>query len=500
LVFSYAFCILTSTMVYAYPEGWSDDMLISPDSLLRDHPDAGTDSLNNVWVVWDSLGWGTGIVYFAKLDSLGNVIIPETQLTLTGYSRHCRMAVDNSDNVHIVWRELSGMGFGLGYAKVANDGSVLIPPHLAIAGAGASNRPFFDMAFDHDRKELHILWEEIISGYEQMSYSLLDSLGDPIVSRVIVPNPYTNAYWGGIGIDNDGSNHIAYRSDTVFAVNRLMYKKLDRAGTVLIPNTIIAPEGASPSIVCDEHQSVHIHYINNEGVGNHVFYLKLDNDGNILIPPTRISLPTDTVNDMVCSIIDREQYLQVVWKVSRSQQSAWILYTKMDTSGNLVVTPQDIVYPPHTFWVLRPRITCDLSNRLHLVWMDGRIDTVRSIYYKRGENEQAVEEWSSNILQDQYYLSVSPNPFRDAIYIKIECPDGFAFSSSAADNAESVTLRIYDVTGRHLRSFHITPNAVCNTLQWDGTDQSNRTVPEGVYYIVLKNSSNIITKKIVKLQ
>jgi len=494
--------MLTSTVVYAYPEGWSDDMLISPDSVRRDYPDVGTDSHNNVWVVWDSSSWGTGCEYYTKLDSLGNVLIPETQISTSGYSLLCRVAVDYSDNVHIVWRELSGMGFGLGYAKVANDGSMIIPPHLAIAGAGASNRPFFDMAFDHDRKELHILWEEIISGYEQMSYSLLDSLGDSIVSRVIVPNPYTNAYWGGIGIDNDGSNHIAYRSDTVFAANRLMYTKLDRAGNVLEPNTIIAPEGFSPSIVCDEHQNVHIYYSNPEGVGNHIFYLKLDNDGNTLIPPTRISLPTDTVNDMGCSIIDREQYLQVVWKVSRSQQSAWILYAKMDTSGNVVVTPQDIVYPPHTFWVLRPRITCDLSNRLHLVWTDGRTDTVRSIYYKRGENDQAVEEWSTNILQDQYYLSVSPNPFRDATYIRIRCPDGSTFSASTVDRVEAMTLRIYDVTGRIAKWFSVPTacGAVPAVVLWDGTDQSNRRVPIGVYYIVLKNSNSITTTKIIKLK
>jgi len=503
IFFLFVFFNLNSTLAYAYPEGWSDDMLISPDSVRRAHPDVSTDSHNNVWVVWDSTGWGSGIIYYTKLDSLGNVLIPETQVSISGYSQRCRIAVDLSDNVHILWREWAGSspGCGLGYVKLDSSGSVIIPPRLVASGAGSVNRPFFHITFNQERKEVHVLMEEIIDGYEQMSYILLDSLGDTLCSRVTVPNPNTNAYWGGIGIDLAGNNHIAYRSDSSYQSERLVYTKLDRQGNRLVPNTVLSDEGCDPSIVCDEHQNVHIYFI--DGIGQDtMYYMKLDNDGNVLIPPTGISLLTDSSNYTCHAIIDVEQSLHVVWMVSRSQQVAWIMYVKMDTAGNFITSPEEIVCPPYTFWILYPRITCDSSNRLHLVWADGRVDTVLSIYYKRGENEQAVEEWNTNVLPDQYPLSVSPNPFCDATYIRIGCPDGSAFSSSAANNAESLTLRIYNITGRLVRRFSL-PTAYTllpTVVTWYGDDDHRQQLPAGVYYIVYEDTHNLVMEKVVMLR
>ena len=482
---------LPSSLLFSYPPGWSDDILISPAtaSYYRDHPDVGTDTENNVWVVWDSLGWGTGVVYYSKCDSLGNSIIPETQVSTSGYSRRCELAVDKSDNVHIIWRELSPIGFGIGYVKLANDGSVIIPPHLAIDGAGGSSRPFFNMAFDHQEKSLHIAWEEIPTGWNQITYTLLDSLGDTLVGNVRVSAENTFAYFPGIGVDSAGNNHIAYRSDTSSAGNRLIYTKLDKYGNVLVPNKILSADGCSPSIVCDKHQNVHIFY--NDVIGSDtIYYVKLDNNGNVLIPPTCVSIPLYESNVACHAALDSQQFLHIVWEAVLAQQGARFLYTKMDTSGSTVVPPMLVVYPPHTFWAIYPCIAADHSNRLHLVWADGRIDTVLRIFYKRGENENTIEETARLKAANLPKITVFPNPFAKAAKISFGNMQG----------AKSIGLKIYDAMGRLVRSFD--PEGLRTEGQfdyptirqsdhviWQGTDNAGNPLPAGVYFIRLSSST-----------
>jgi len=484
-------CILhlTSCILFSYPPGWSDDILISPAtaSYYRDHPDVGTDTENNVWVIWDSLGWGTGVVYYSKCDSLGNSIIPETQVSTSGYSRRCELAVDKSDNVHIIWRELSPIGFGIGYVKLANDGSVIIPACLAVNGAGGSSRPFFNMAFDHQEKSLHIAWEEVPSGYEQISYTLLDSLGNTLVGNVRVSTPDTSAYYPGIGVDSAGNNHIAYRSDSS-AIARLIYTKLDKYGNVLVPNKTIST-GSSPFVICDENHNVHIFYRHwSTTRRNDIYYIKLDNDGNVLIPPTCVSIPLYESNVACHAALDSQQFLHIVWEAILAQQADRFLYTKMDTSGNTVISPMEVVHPPHTFWAIYPCIAADYSNRLHLVWADGRIDTVLRIFYKRGENENTIEEIARLKTANLSKISVFPNPFKQMTEIRYQIPEGVDSRQKSV-----VSMKIFDASGRLVRSFPIinlcNPNKSVVSVYWAGTDDIGNHLPAGVYFIRLSSST-----------
>ncbi len=489
LISSFVFYLTSSILhltsfLYSYPPGWSDDSLISPDSVgYRVDPDVSTDTENNVWVVWDSVSWGTGYVYYSKRDSLGNCIIPETQVSVSGYSHYCRIAADKSDNIHIIWRELSPIGFGIGYVKLANDGSVIIPACLAVNGAGGSSRPFFNMAFDHQEKSLHIAWEEVPSGYEQISYTLLDSLGNTLVGNVRVSTPDTSAYYPGIGVDSASNNHIAYRSDSS-AIARLIYTKLDKYGNVLVPNKTIST-GSSPFVICDENHNVHIFYRHwSTTRRNDIYYIKLDNNGKVLIPPTCLSIPLYESNVACHAALDSQQFLHIVWEAVLAQQGARFLYTKMDTSGSTVVPPMLVVYPPHTFWAIYPCIAADHSNRLHLVWADGRIDTVLRIFYKRGENENTVEETARLKTTNLPRISVFPNPFSKLIKI----------SFGKEQSAEGIGLKIYDASGRLVRQFDYPTIRQSDHVIWQGTDNAGNHLPAGVYF--LRISSSKITQSI----
>jgi len=88
-------------------------------------------------------------------------------------------------------------------------------------------------------------------------------------------------------------------------------------------------------------------------------------------------------------------------------------------------------------------------------------------------------------------LRVAPNPFVKQTSISL----------SRGQSAESMELKIYDASGRVVKSFpHLTPDALRATLQWNGTDQHGESLPAGVYFITLTSKDKSATKKIVKLK
>ena len=97
-------------ILYAYPAGWSDDILINADTLaVEGYSDIGIDSNNNVWITWDDNSLLSGEIYYSKRDSLGNCLIAETNLSGNASISHfARIACDHSDNIQFIWRYAFG--------------------------------------------------------------------------------------------------------------------------------------------------------------------------------------------------------------------------------------------------------------------------------------------------------------------------------------------------------------------------------------------------------
>ena len=87
------------------------------------------------------------------------------------------------------------------------------------------------------------------------------------------------------------------------------------------------------------------------------------------------------------------------------------------------------------------------------------------------------------------YLQVTPNPFLKLTTV----------SFSIEQSAERIALQIYDATGRLVRDFsHAMPHAPCAMqISWDGTDQADRRLPAGVYFVTLQVGEFSETKKVL---
>ncbi|MGB9721224.1 MAG: YCF48-related protein [bacterium] len=111
-------------------------------------------------------------------------------------------------------------------------------------------------------------------------------------------------------------------------------------------------------------------------------------------------------------------------------------------------------------------------------------------------------------------LSVYPNPFQNHCVIKFQMPSTKSQipNKSVIRNSQSeISLMVYDVTGRLVKSFiHLSANhpprnladggiQPFNQVIWDGSDDSGRSLPSGVYFIVPEDKS-LAPVRVVKIR
>jgi len=84
-------------------------------------------------------------------------------------------------------------------------------------------------------------------------------------------------------------------------------------------------------------------------------------------------------------------------------------------------------------------------------------------------------------------LAIGPNPSRGDVTVLFELP-----------RPSSVSLRVYDVRGRVVRSYAAaTHPAGMHTFRWDGRSDGGAALADGVYFARLEVEGTVVTGKLV---
>lgn len=91
-------------------------------------------------------------------------------------------------------------------------------------------------------------------------------------------------------------------------------------------------------------------------------------------------------------------------------------------------------------------------------------------------------------------LQANPNPFRDKVVIEYK-------TENKLSEENKIDWQVYDANGRLIKHFTnstlVSPQRV--SFVWDGKNNSGQYVPDGVYFVLVRNPNRSITKKIIKL-
>ncbi len=100
-----------------------------------------------------------------------------------------------------------------------------------------------------------------------------------------------------------------------------------------------------------------------------------------------------------------------------------------------------------------------------------------------------IEEREDKGIQNSI-LQVYPNPFREITNLKLQI-----------QNAKSrISLKIYGATGILVRQWDYLTIGLSDQITWDGTDDQDFCVPEGVYFAKLESQGQSTVQKVILLR
>ncbi|MEO0160770.1 MAG: T9SS type A sorting domain-containing protein [candidate division WOR-3 bacterium] len=112
-----------------------------------------------------------------------------------------------------------------------------------------------------------------------------------------------------------------------------------------------------------------------------------------------------------------------------------------------------------------------------------------SILHFFGIFQVPVEENKQEGLQ-KISFQVIPNPFQNNCVVKFEI----------RNPKSEISLKIFDATGRLIKSFNHLTSYQFNKIVWSGDDEIGRKVPAGIYFVRLETDGQKYIEKVIKIE
>lgn len=279
-------------------------------------------------------------LHYFKIDNNGNILRNGTFFIsdLFDNIETLKIGVDSKNNVHVVWILNTLSGKKLYYAKLDNEGNLLINP-MEVANFSKA-RSNLKIVIDSSDKIHVIILEETEF---KIKYLKLDNEGHILINKIIEPNAKPKNLHFDVDIDKINNIHLIYSNFS--SKDRIIYLKLDKNGTKILEKVIFSDIFAGVgvrglSMSTDKENNVHISWEASNNTYNEtsefqisefqIFYMKLDNNGSVLTDVTQL-----TFNDSneIPKIVANENKVYIIWKKTKFEEiySSFPYYIKLNT-------------------------------------------------------------------------------------------------------------------------------------------------------------------------
>ncbi len=458
---------------------------------------------NNFFTVWqDNRNVTSYDIYGTRISSTGEVLDPFCIPISTASGNQLNPAIAfGGGNYFVVWVDSRNGRSDIYGARVNQAGVVLDPSGIFISDnaqnpAVAFGGQFYLVAWDAG--------ENIYCSRISLDGVVLDTLEIPVSIdwrfeyEPAIAFDTTNYfvvwwsyYYGDLNYRNEKNFILSENRQTI--VGQVWGARVSQSGVVLDPEHIFLGGGweyvcSSPSVAFDDYN-----YLVTWDMGN-MFYNITDIYGT-RVAPTGVVL--DPSGIPICVAPEDQSYPCVAfgsgghfiaWQDYRDGE--WDIYgARVSRAGNIMETFSVSLQPAQQ---IQPSIADGIGDTI-LITYSGFTDSINNtpantmrIWGKFYPFTEIREKPVNRIMESDYDLVVFPNPFRDALTIKITNP------KTASQSHDSIV--IYDVTGRVVRSF-----ARVSNICWYGDDNTGRKLPAGIYFVCYEGKLNKIVK-IVKIE
>ena len=483
-------------IVVMHPDGWSDTLasgfrviqgawgndLRLTDAAHSSDLSGGTarciaaDGLGNLHAVWFDERHGDSEVYYRMHDGI-SWGAEERITTAANESENPAIAIDSSNTVYVFWADRMRGDWEIYY--ISRDLSGWSDIQILTDAQYLVNNP--SVAIDSNN-DLHVVWQ---AGDPSLTYQIIYKKTQD--GTWLPPDTLTLAYpdhrHPSIDVDGADAVHVAWQMTTIDG-ECIGYRRSDGSIWGPVTSLVCRRDADAPSLAADADGKLHLAFHDKRFDSFEVFYKHFD--GADWLPAVRLSDgPAKSINPSIVSEGTGE--LTVVWSDERNGDYTYEIYSRR-FDGASWGPESRLTYAPGTS--SNPSAAIDPAGALQLIWSDNR-DGNFEIYHKtRGEDASAGIGDEQPVGPMAGTLQVHPNPFRDAVEIRLDQGAG-----------KRVAVSIYDVSGRRVWKRRIGPAQGGRTrIIWDGQGLDGRRVAPGVYLVRLKAGNQTSLAKIVMLR
>jgi BNR repeat-containing family member len=356
---------------------WTPAKRLTWSSVDNAFPKIAVDSSGGLHVVWHSSG--PYIIYYkASADGGANWTLTRRLTWNPGNSGWPAIAVDSSDNLHVVWND-DMPGNAEIYYKKSTDGGVAWTLQKRLTWTSDYSESAAIAVDSSDN--LHVVWWDYTPGNCEIFYKRSSDVG-------VTWTPSRRLTWTSgdsrspaIAVDSQDNLHVVWNDDTP-GNNEIYYRKsTDGGSTWWVTSrrlTWTSGYSAGPAIAVDSFGNLYVLW-HDDTLGKYtVYYIKSEDGGGTWTPAKRLSL---TSGNSACPaiVVDSSGNLHVVWN-DDMPGNAEIYYKKSTDGGTTWTADKRITWT--SGYSAGPAIAVDTFGNLHVVWEDST-PGIRQIYYKK---------------------------------------------------------------------------------------------------------------------
>uniref|UniRef100_A0A7C4XV28 T9SS type A sorting domain-containing protein n=1 Tax=candidate division WOR-3 bacterium TaxID=2052148 RepID=A0A7C4XV28_UNCW3 len=483
-------------------------------------PKVAFDTLNYL-VVWQDYRSGVGFdIYGARIAQSGIVLDPNCIgiSTPSGNQFSPSVAFDGT-NYLVVWHDerVATWDRNIYGARVGQAGIVLDTAGIPISTASGwlNHQEYPSVAFDGTN--YLVVWQDFRNdpGNHPDIYATRVSTSGSVLDPTGIAISTAGGDQKFPSVAFDGTNYLVVWQDFRSGWDWDIYgARISPSGIVLDPNGIAIcslanSDKESPSVAFNGTNYLVVWQDSRSGSSYDIYGARVNQSG-VVLDPNGIAISTAPDNQGSPSVaFDGTDYL-VVWQDSRS--GSYDIYgAKVNPSGGVI---DSFPVSLQSGKQISPALVCGSGNQL-LIAYSGFIDFINGhpantmrIWGKYYPFPGIAEDAEFKSQEKEYWLKVYPNPFRNHLMIKFQIPgQGVASSqypvaskNGVASNQKSVvSIKIYDAAGRLVRCLTLDAKRLTPVV-WDGTDDSGRRLPAGIYFLRLESDGFKETEKVILLR
>ena len=358
---------------------WSATKRITWTSGGSYEPAIAMDSSDNLHVVWQDFTPGNREIYYKRSTDGGASWGASKRLTWTsGESFSPALAIDSGDAIHVVWYDDTSGEYEVYYKRSEDGGTNWSSTERLTWTSGISLHPA--IAIDSS-STIHVVWEDHTPGNADIYYKASTNGGTTWSAAKRLTWTSGQSFLPAIDADSSDGIHVIWQDHTD-GNGEVYYKASADGGTTWSAAkrlTWTSGESYGPGISIASNGAIHIVWYDDSLVNLEIYYKRSTDGGATWSVSQRL---TWTLGDSLypATSIDSSDAIHIVWQ-DDTPGSDEIYYKKSTDGGITWSSAQRRTSTPG--YSEAPAVAIDSGDIIHIVW---QCDTPGNyeIYYKNG--------------------------------------------------------------------------------------------------------------------